>query len=620
MNVGTGIVGAISYETGVTCENTGAEDKCDTAKDAESIDPTKCHKGANGNVGEASSEDGKPKACLAVVSHDDKVIIPNNLFPRSLKGFDADKAHGEMFTTFAHVFDNLTGLDIEHDQKYTPESKAWKHIRVAGGKAFENCIAASFRNDSFLTSLMPGEKGPSCMRDIIDILNGLSKTEQFNHDPFLIVTITCKHIHSITSEDWVCALKAIFGQQPVPFSFVEAPDPTKKTKKHSIAHIASLGKHKLIKAVQRLEENLARMTFRSSRRKIDEKDCRKTQGWKTVELSVLNLPVNMGKTGVLAIEPYMFDSWMQKLAVQDGDGVRDLAKQSEAARLVFQLVNSAVRTSLPLENVMHLLTSAFREQRCLPDASAIAVVNTSHIPRDSGDSAAITFETQNQGNSLNNSVPVFHYPQGNGRDTHQVQYGTSAAITPETQNQGNLLNNINYPQGNSRDIRQVQGAHNLTALTQGTVTKRSGRHVPGSSVPHNFFAETPNLNGTHDFDSIGNVLFLDEYSASLDVNIPPLKHRERTVEATMATPLPTQTRPATAGSAAEGGHVPAAPSAAEGGHAPAVPVVPRLVVTPLPTQTGPIDHSNSKGTFMVTEIFVHTLHFVILLAFYGLKN
>ena len=100
--------------------------------------------------------------------------------------------------------------------------------------------------------------------------------------------------------------------------------------------------------------------------------------------------------------------------------------------------------------------------------------------------------------------------------------------------------------------------------------------MPGSSVPHNFFAETPNLNGTHDFDSIGNVLFLDEYSASLDVNISPLKHRERTVEATMATPLPTQTRPATAGSAAEGGHVPAAPDdvapqASQDGHAAAAP-------------------------------------------------
>ena len=66
------------------------------------------------------------------------------------------------------------------------------------------------------------------MRDIIDILNGLTKTEQFKHDPFLIVTITYKHIHSIDSEDWVSALKVIFAQQPVPFSFVETPNPTKK--------------------------------------------------------------------------------------------------------------------------------------------------------------------------------------------------------------------------------------------------------------------------------------------------------------------------------------------------------------------------------------------------------
>ena len=74
------------------------------------------------------------------------------------------------------------------------------------------------------------------MRDIRGILNGLRKNEQFNHDPFLIVTITCKHIHSITSEDWVCALKAIFEQQPVPFLFVEAPDPTTKQKTQHRPH------------------------------------------------------------------------------------------------------------------------------------------------------------------------------------------------------------------------------------------------------------------------------------------------------------------------------------------------------------------------------------------------
>ena len=150
-----GTAGAISYKTGVTCENTGAEDKSDTAKDVESINQAKCHKGANGNVGDASSEEAA-EACLAGVSHDNKVIIPDDLFPQTLKGFiDKDEAHKEMFTKFAHVFDGLTRLEIEHDQKDTPEEKAWKNIRVAGRKALEVCISTRFRNDSFLVSLMP---------------------------------------------------------------------------------------------------------------------------------------------------------------------------------------------------------------------------------------------------------------------------------------------------------------------------------------------------------------------------------------------------------------------------------------------------------------------------------
>ena len=416
--------GAISYKTGVTCENTGAEDK--------------------------------------------SVI----------------EAHKEKFTEFAHVFDDLTGLEItEHDQKDTPVEKAWKHIRVAGWKALEVCISERLRNDSFLASLMPSKKVPLCMRDITTILCGLTKTEQFKHDPFLIATITCKHIHSIDSEDWVSALKVIFAQQPVPFSFVETPNPAKKTTKHSILHIASLGKHNLIKTVQRLEKRLSGITVRT-RRKCDEKGLRKTKELTTVELSVLNLPDNMGKTGVLAIEPHMLESWKQKLAVQNGGGVCDLATQSEVARLVFQLAKSAGT----LENVMHLLTSAFRKQRCLSYAAAIAVVDMSHVPRDSGDkyhgtSAAITPATMHQTNVLNNSVPLLSNPQGNGRDM------------------------LNYPQGNDRDMYQVQGAQNLTAFTQGTVTNRSGRHVPGPSAPHNYFPETPNVAGTPDFDSIRDVLF-----------------------------------------------------------------------------------------------------------------
>ena len=543
-----GTAGAISYKTGVTCENTGAEDKSDTAKDVESIDQTKCHKGANGNVGDASSEEAA-EACLPGMSHDDeviipddlqqaqapaqapapaqasdlvppegqshkgangddKVIIPDDLFPRTLKRLiDAIEAHEEKFTEFAHVFDDLTGLEImEHDQKDTPVEKAWKHIRVAGWKALEVCVSERLRNDSSLASLMPSKKVPLCMRDITTILHGLTKTEQFKHDPFLIVTITYKHIHSIDSEDWVSALKVIFAQQPVPFSFVETPNPTKKTTKHSILHIAHLGKQNLIKTVQRLENKLSGMTVRT-RRKCDEEDLRKTNEWKTVELSVLNLPDNMGKTGVLAIEPHMFESWKQKLAVQNGGGVRDLATQSEAARLVFQLAKSAGT----LENVMHLLTSAFREQRCLSYAAAIAVVDMSHVPRDSGDkyhgtSAAITPATMHQTNLLNNSVPWLSNPQGNGRDM------------------------LNYPQGNDRDMYQVQGAQNSTAFTQGTVTNRSGRHVPGPSAPHNFSPETPNVAGTPDFDSIRDVLFFDDTFASFDVDVSPLPHRERTTE------------------------------------------------------------------------------------------
>ena len=125
--------------------------------------------------------------------------------------------------------------------------------------------------------------------------------------------------------------------------------------------------------------------------------------------------------------------------------------------------------------------------------------------------------------------------------------------------QGNGRDMLNYPQGNDRDMYQVQGAQNLTAFTQGTVTNRSGRHVPGPSAPHNFSPETPNVAGTPDFDSIRDVLFFGDTFASLDVDVSPLPHRERTTEATMATPLPTQTRP----------------PATEGGLAPGVPVVPQ---------------------------------------------
>ena len=82
----------------------------------------------------------------------------------------------------------------------------------------------------------------------------------------------------------------------------------------------------------------------------------------------------MGKTGVLAIEPHLFDSWKsawkQTLAVQDGGGVCNLAKQSEAPRLVFELAKVEVRTCWPLEKAICLLTRAFHEQQCLPGMSA----------------------------------------------------------------------------------------------------------------------------------------------------------------------------------------------------------------------------------------------------------
>ena len=210
-----------------------------------------------------------------------------------------------------------------------------------------------------------------------------------------------------------------------------------------------------------------------SRRKCYEVDNRKTDDWKTIQLSELDLPHDMGKNGVLAIEPHMFDSWRQKLAVNDGAGINELAKQSEAPRLVFQLAKVAVSTGWSLEKVMNLLTRAYVEQQCLLGVSATipnsAVVDNPHF----------------------NPSPNSSNPPSGSEDKHHTP---KVAICSETQNQGNLLNNStrlsDSPKGNTREIHQYQAAEHLAADTQVNDTQKNGRQVHHPSVPHNFFPQS----------------------------------------------------------------------------------------------------------------------------------
>ena len=276
------------------------------------------------------------------------------------------------------------------------------------------------------------------------------------------------------------SLKDFFAEQPVPFSFDEVPDPAKKTKKHTILHIAHLGKQRVIKEVQKLEVNIACMTVRTHR-KGDEEDRRKTRKWKTIQLSELNLPhkIGMGNTGVLAIESHLYDSWKsawnQTLGVQDGGGVCDLAKQSEAPRLAFELAKVATRTGWPLEKVIHLLTTSYHEQQCLPAMSAT-------IPH--GSRGDISLEVQDQHQVVN------HRPKLSNPGVSKDKYpGKSVAITPVTQNQSKLLNksmcSSHSPQSKGRGMHHHHEAEQSAAFDEATVAQRNGRHVTKPSA-HDF--------------------------------------------------------------------------------------------------------------------------------------
>ena len=413
-----------------------------------------------------------------VVKRDGKVILPDNIFPKTLKELKSKDAQRDIFRLHSFVFSPSSGQEIlDEATEETPESiareqvEAWNQVRSAGEKAFEKCIVENFKNDK-TGNIYLGGREPSSMNDVKGILKGLSMTAEAKCDPFLTVCTTMKHIHSIRNEDWVSSLKDIFAEQPVPFSFDEVPDPAKKTTKHSIHAIGHLGKCNVIKEVQKLEWTLTRMTVRS-RRKCYEVDNRKTDDWKTIQLSELDLPHDMGKNGVLAIEPHMFDSWRQKLALNDGAGINELAKQSEAPRLVFQLAKVAVRTGWPLEKVMNLLTRAYVEQQCLLGVSAT-------IPN----SAVVD-------NPPFNPSPNSSNPPSGSEDKHHTP---KVAILSETQNQGNLLNNStrlsDSPKGNTREIHQYQAAEHLAADTQVNDTQKNGQQVHHPSVPHNFFPQS----------------------------------------------------------------------------------------------------------------------------------
>ena len=427
------------------------------------------------------------KTCTEVVKQDGKVILPDNIFPKTLKELKSKDAQRDIFRLHSFVFSPSSGQEIlDEATEETPESiareqvEAWNQVRSAGEKAFEKCIVENFKNDK-TGNIYLGGREPTSMNDVKGILTGLSMTAEAKCDPFLTVCKTIEHIHRIQNEDWVSSLKDIFAEQPVPFSFDEVPDPAKKTKKHTILHIAHLGKVRVIKKVQKLEVNLACMTVRTHR-KGDEEDRRKTREWKTIQLSELNLPhkIGMGNTGVLAIESHLYDSWKsawnQTLGVQDGGGVCDLAKQSEAPRLAFELAKVATRTGWPLEKVIHLLTTSYHEQQCLPATSA----TIPHCSR--GD---ISLEVQDQHQVVN------HRPKLSNPGVSEDKYrGKSVAITPVTQNQSKLLNksmcSSHSPQSKGRGMHHHHEAEQSAAFDEATVAQRNGRHVPKPSA-HNFF-------------------------------------------------------------------------------------------------------------------------------------
>ena len=449
-----------------------------SAKDIDQMDQADHAKITPEVVGEESPEQAavQPalKTCSGIVKQDGKVILPPNLFPKTLKELKTNSAHRKLFSKFSFVFPSSSRQEsLDEATEETPQIiKAWKDLRYFGRRAFENCIVANFRNDKIWHISQGEKKEPSCMNDVTRILRGLTKSEQFQHDPFLFVITTCKLIHSIPNEHWVSAYKDILAKQPVPFSFDEVPDPAKKTTKHSIHAIGHLGKCNVIKEVQKLEWTLTRMTVRS-RRKCYEVDNRKTDDWKTIQLSELDLPHDMGKNGVLAIEPHMFDSWRQKLALNDGAGINELAKQSEAPRLVFQLAKVAVSSGWSLEKVMNLLTGACVEQQRLLGVSAT-------IPN----SAVVD-------NPPFNPSPNSSNPPSGSEDKHHTP---KVAICSETQNQGNLLNNStrlsDSPKGNTSEIHQYQAAERLAADTQVNDTQKNGRQIHHPSVPHNFFPQS----------------------------------------------------------------------------------------------------------------------------------
>ena len=421
-----------------------------------------------------------------VVKRDGKVILPDNIFPKTLKELKSKNAQRDIFRLHSFVFSPSSGQEIlDEATKETPESiareqvEAWNQVRSAGEKAFEKCIVENFKNDK-TGNIYLGGREPTSMNDVKCILTGLSMTAKAKCDPFLTVCKTIEHIHRIQNEDWVSSLKDIFAEQPVPFSFDEVPDPAKKTKKHTILHIAHLGKVRVIKKVQKLEVNLACMTVRTHR-KGDEADGRKTREWKTIQLSELNLPhkIGMGNTGVLAIESHLYDSWKsawnQTLGVQDGGGVCDLAKQSEAPRLAFELAKVATRTGWPLEKVIHLLTTSYHEQQCLPATSA----TIPHCSR--GD---ISLEVQDQHQVVN------HRPKLSNPGVSKDKYrGKSVAITPVTQNQSKLFNesmcSSHSPQSKGRGMHHHHEAEQSAAFDEATVAQRNGRHVPKPSA-HDF--------------------------------------------------------------------------------------------------------------------------------------